>query len=55
MGFSEDGRFLNVAVGGAHSDSGGGYLRNGLSLRCCNLMVDYLNSGRDTPFLEKYY
>ncbi len=55
LGASEDGRFLNVAVAGAHSDGGGGYHRDGLSVRCCNLMVDNLNAQRDTPFLEKYY
>lgn len=54
-GLSEDGRFLNVMVPGAHSDVGGGYLRNGLSTRCGNLMIDYCNSARDVPFLHKQY
>jgi hypothetical protein len=54
-GFSEDGRFLNVMVPGAHSDVGGGYLRDGLSVRCGNLMIDYCNSARDVPFLQKAY
>jgi len=40
-------------VPGAHSDVGGGYLRNGLSIRSGNLMVDYLNALSDRPFLEK--
>jgi hypothetical protein len=54
-GLSEDGRFLNVMVPGAHSDVGGGYLRNGLSIRCGNLMRDYCNALSDTPYLEKEF
>ncbi len=54
-GFSEDGRFLNVMVPGAHSDVGGGYLRDGLSSRCGNLMRDYCNALRDEPYLQKVY
>jgi hypothetical protein len=42
-----------VLVPGAHSDVGGGYLRNGLSIRSGNLMIDYLNALSDRPFLEK--
>lgn len=53
MGASPDGRFLNVWVPGAHSDVGGGYHRNGLSLRSGNLMIDYLNTLSDRPFLRK--
>jgi hypothetical protein len=52
-GPTQDGRFLGVLVPGAHSDVGGGYLRNGLSIRSGNLMVDYLNALSDRPFLEK--
>ncbi|MCX7514863.1 T6SS phospholipase effector Tle1-like catalytic domain-containing protein [Frateuria hangzhouensis] len=52
-GLTPDGRFLGVLVPGAHSDVGGGYLRNGLSIRSGNLMVDYLNALSDRPFLEK--
>ena len=52
-GLTEDGRFLGVLVPGAHSDVGGGYLLNGLSIRSGNLMVDYLNALSDRPFLEK--
>ena len=52
-GVSENGRFLNVTVGGAHSDIGGSYALNGLSVRSGNLMVDYLNSLSDQPFLAK--
>ncbi|WP_211327770.1 phospholipase effector Tle1 domain-containing protein, partial [Solilutibacter pythonis] len=42
-GLSEDGRFLNVTVAGAHSDVGGSYIRNGLGIRSFNLMTDYHN------------
>ncbi|HET6805462.1 MAG TPA: DUF2235 domain-containing protein [Frateuria sp.] len=52
-GVTPDGRFLGVLVPGAHSDVGGGYLRDGLSIRSGNLMVDYLNALSDRPFLEK--
>jgi hypothetical protein len=52
-GLTPDGRFLGVLVPGAHSDIGGGYLLNGLSIRSGNLMVDYLNTLSDRPFLEK--
>ncbi|MBS0216417.1 MAG: DUF2235 domain-containing protein [Proteobacteria bacterium] len=52
-GITEDGRFLNVMVAGAHSDLGGGYHRNGLSIRSGNLMIDYLNALSDQPFLHK--
>lgn len=53
LGMTVDGRFLAVMLAGAHSDIGGGYHRNGLSLRAGNLMMDYLNSLSDTPFLHK--
>jgi hypothetical protein len=53
MGATFDGRFLNVLVPGAHSDVGGGYRQNGLSIRSGNLMVDYLNALSDEPFLVK--
>jgi hypothetical protein len=52
-GFQENNRFLNVTVGGAHSNIGGSYELNGLSTRSGNLMTDYLNSLSDTPFLKK--
>lgn len=52
-GITENGRFLNVMVAGAHSDVGGGYHHNGLSIRSGNLMVDYLNALSDQPFLHK--
>lgn len=52
-GLSRDGRFLNVVVGGAHSDIGGGYRLDGLAIRSGNLMVDYLNALADAPLLRK--
>ncbi|MGO1069085.1 phospholipase effector Tle1 domain-containing protein [Lysobacter sp. CA199] len=52
-GFAEDKRFLNVTVGGAHSNIGGSYELNGLSIRSGNLMVDYLNGLSDRPYLAK--
>lgn len=53
MGATFDGRFLNVLVPGAHSDVGGGYRQNGLSIRSGNLMIDYLNALSDEPYLVK--
>jgi len=52
-GTTEDGRFQNSPVAGAHSNLGGGYLHNGLSIRSGNLMTDYLNALSDRPFLVK--
>ncbi|WP_159744538.1 T6SS phospholipase effector Tle1-like catalytic domain-containing protein [Luteimonas cellulosilyticus] len=52
-GATADGRFLNVQVAGAHSNIGGSYTLDGLSIRSGNLMVDYLNALSDRPFLEK--
>ena len=52
-GTTPDGRFLGVTVAGAHSDIGGSYHRDGLAIRSNNLMVDYLNSVSDRPFLQK--
>ncbi|QWT20171.1 DUF2235 domain-containing protein [Bacillus sp. NP157] len=54
-GLSEDGRFLNITVPGAHSDVGGGYLRNGLSIRCGNLGRDYCNAFHEVPKLTKEF
>ncbi|NUO77488.1 MAG: hypothetical protein HOQ32_15925 [Lysobacter sp.] len=52
-GLTENKRFLNVTVGGAHSNIGDSYELNGLGIRSTNLSVDYLNSLSDTPFLKK--
>ncbi len=54
-GASEDGRFLNVTVGGAHSDIGGSYHRDGLAARSGNLQIDYLNALAQPPFLQKMH
>ncbi|KTF29867.1 hypothetical protein OZ12_19895, partial [Xanthomonas translucens pv. translucens] len=50
-GLSDDGRFLNVTVAGAHSDIGGSYLRGGLGVRSFNLMTDYHNGVFGAPLL----
>ncbi|MDR7136104.1 hypothetical protein J2X06_003322 [Lysobacter niastensis] len=52
-GMTADGRFLGVVVGGKHSDIGGSYHRDGLGVRSGNLVVNYLNSLSDKPFLER--
>lgn len=52
-GVSHGGRFLNVTVGGCHSDIGGSYKEDGLARRSYNLGVDFLNSLSDRPFLPK--
>ncbi len=52
-GFSEHDWFLNITVGGAHSDIGDTYLLNGLGIRSQNLGIDYLNSLSDRAFLSK--
>lgn len=51
-GKTDSGRFLGLYVPGAHSDVGGGYLLNGLSIRSGNLVTDYLNSLSDAPYLQ---
>lgn len=52
-GCSDDGRFCNLTVGGAHSDVGNTYSRNGLGVLSFNLGVDPLNALSDRPFLHK--
>src|SRR3546814_14808283 len=52
-GFSEGNRFLNITVGGAHSDIGDTYTLNGFGVRSHNFGIDYLNSFSDRPFLAK--
>lgn len=52
-GFSEGNRFLNITVGGAHSDIGDTYMLNGFGVRSHNFGIDYLNSFSDRPFLAK--
>lgn len=52
-GLTEGNRFLNVTVGGAHSNIGDAYTANGLGVRSTNLAVDYLNALSERPFLQK--
>lgn len=52
-GCSDDRRFCNVTVAGAHSDVGNTYSKNGLGARSFNLGVDLLNALSDRPFLHK--
>lgn len=52
-GVTPDGRFAGVYVPGTHSDVGGGYHRNGLSMRTGNFAIDYFNGLSDRPFLTK--
>ncbi|HEY4582098.1 MAG TPA: hypothetical protein VIG88_04425 [Lysobacter sp.] len=54
-GFSHGGRFLDVMVGGCHSDIGGSYPEDGLARRNYNLGVDFLNALSDRPFLAKQH
>jgi hypothetical protein len=51
-GMTADGRFLNVMVGGAHSNIGGSYQLDGLSVLSGNLMTRYLNGLSDRPLFE---
>jgi len=51
-GITFDGRFLNELLPGAHSDMGGGYERNGLSIRAGNLMANYVNALAEEPLLR---
>ena len=50
-GITADGRFANQGFPASHGDMGGGYARNGLSIRAGNLMANYLNALSDEPFL----
>lgn len=51
-GQTPDGRFLGVTVAGAHSDIGGGYNRDGLTVRSENLAINYLNALSDKPLMR---
>lgn len=52
-GFRHGGRFLNVIVGGCHSDIGGSYVEDGLARRNFNMGVDFINGLVHPPFLAK--
>jgi len=43
-GRSADGRFVGITLPGAHSDIGGSYHQNGLSVLAFNMMADYVNA-----------
>ncbi|MBB5866300.1 DUF2235 domain-containing protein, partial [Xanthomonas sp. 3058] len=51
-GRTQDGRLLNLVNPGAHSDIGGSYRLDGLSVRNGNLLTDYVNTLSDKPFLQ---
>ncbi|MBB5865837.1 hypothetical protein GGR61_003498 [Xanthomonas arboricola] len=51
-GRTQDGRLLNLVNPGAHSDIGGSYRLDGLSVRNGNLLTDYINTLSDKPFLQ---
>jgi len=50
-GITFDGRFQHDHLPGSHSDMGGGYEKNGLSIRAGNLMANYLNALAEEPYL----
>jgi hypothetical protein len=52
-GRSADGRFVGVIVPGAHSDIGGSYHRDGLSILTFNIVADYLNALSDKPLVRR--
>lgn len=53
-GWTFDGRFLGMAVAGAHGDIGGnGDARDGLAARNANLAIDFLNGLSDRPYLSR--
>ena len=52
-GRSADGRFVGVIVPGAHSDIGGSYHRDGLSVLTFNIVADYLNALSDKPLVHR--
>lgn len=43
-GRSADGRFVGITLPGAHSDIGGSYHQNGLSVLAFNMVADYVNA-----------
>lgn len=52
-GISFDGRAMNVAAPGGHSNVGGGNREPGLEILTANAAIDYLNLLRDEPMFEK--
>lgn len=52
-GRSADGRFVSITLPGAHSDIGGSYHRDGLSILTFNIVADYLNALSDKPLVHR--
>ncbi len=52
-GMTPDGRAINVAAPGGHSNVGGGNRDGGLEILTGNAAIDYLNTLRDQPLFEK--
>ncbi|WP_314104912.1 DUF2235 domain-containing protein [uncultured Stenotrophomonas sp.] len=52
-GMTPDGRAINVAAPGGHSNVGGGNRDAGLEILTGNAAIDYLNTLRDQPLFEK--
>ncbi|MFI8718706.1 phospholipase effector Tle1 domain-containing protein [Stenotrophomonas sp. NPDC077464] len=52
-GMTPDGRAINVAAPGGHSNVGGGNRHAGLEILTGNAAIDYLNTLRDPPLFEK--
>lgn len=52
LGMSEDGRFWNFEVPGSHSDIGGSYHEDGLSILNGNYMAQYINAHFPEPVIE---
>lgn len=52
LGMSEDGRFWNFEVPGSHSDIGGSYHEDGLSILNGNYMAQYINAHFPEPIIE---
>ncbi|XUP32421.1 peptidoglycan-binding domain-containing protein [Xanthomonas axonopodis pv. vasculorum] len=53
LGVSADGRFGHVMLAASHSGVGGGYLRDGMSIRSLNLMTDYHNGLISEPMFYR--
>lgn len=52
-GRSADGRFVGITLPGAHSDIGGSYHQNGLSILSFNIIADYVNALSDKPVVHR--
>lgn len=52
-GLSSDGRFVGIVLPGAHSDIGGSYHSNGLSVLNYNIAADILNSTSDKLLVHR--